>query len=153
MIKSQKIIEQLNSFGKEGKPFVFLVDFEGEKPLIFDPDDNGKILWQTPNHSNFEKKSTPKQLTNWEVQPVSFENYKKAFRVIQNHIHNGDTYLLNFTQPSKIETNLNLGNIFYLSSATYKVFLKEHFVSFTPEAFVKINGGKISIRLLEFFLA
>lgn len=29
MLKSQKIIDQLNSLGKKKEPFVFLIDFEG----------------------------------------------------------------------------------------------------------------------------
>jgi para-aminobenzoate synthetase component 1 len=143
MQKSQKIITRLNSLGKKGEPFVFLVDFEGDTPLVFYPDTT-EILWKTPKKSNFKKYKTDKQITDWEIKPVSFKEYQKGFQLIQNHIHNGDTYLLNFTQPTKIKTNLNLDEIFRLSSATYKIYLKNSFVCFSPETFVKIEDGKIS---------
>ena len=55
MKKSKKIIKRLNSFGKAGVPFVFLIDFEGKNPLIFHPNENRDLLWQTPNHSNFKQ--------------------------------------------------------------------------------------------------
>ncbi len=144
MRKPKQITEQLNSHGGKGEPFVFLVDFEGNEPLIFAPDESDKIAWQTPGHSNFQEKTKLKQLTKWDIAPVSFAQYNKGFKRIQNHIHDGDTYLLNFTQPTKIKTNLNLEEIFYLSSATYKIYLKNKFVCFSPETFVKIENGRIS---------
>lgn len=144
MRKSKNIIDKLNSLGKQGKPFVFLIDFEGNKPLVFQPGETDSILWQTPKKSNFTKTIIDKQLTKWEMQPVTFEEYKKGFRSIQTHINNGDTYLLNYTQPSKVESNLTLEEIFHSSNSPYKIFLKDRFVCFSPEIFVKIEAGKIS---------
>lgn len=144
MQKSQKIIDQLNSLGKKKEPFIFLSDFEGNTPLFFHPEDSQSILWETSNKSNFQKKKIQKRLTDWKTNPVSFESYKKGFELIQNHIHSGDTYLLNYTQATKVETNLNLEEIFYLSSAPYKILLKDQFVCFSPEIFVQIKDGIIS---------
>lgn len=144
MKKSKKIIKRLNSFGKEGEPFVFLIDFEGKTPLLFRPEENKKLLWQTPNHSNFKQSTNSIKMKSWEMHPISFNKYQKGFDLVQHHIYNGDTYLLNFTQPTKIETNLNLEDIFHLSSAQYKILLKDKFVCFSPEIFVKIENGKIS---------
>ncbi len=144
MKKSKKIIKRLNEYGKEGLPFVFLIDFEGRTPLIFHPDEHKNILWQTPNNSNFKSDLNTTELEKWETHPISFNKYQKGFDLIQYHILNGDTYLLNFTQPTKIETNLKLNDIFELSSAPYKILLKDKFVCFSPEIFVKIDKGKIS---------
>ena len=144
MQKHKQIINKLNSLGKKGEPFIFLVDFEGDTPLIFNPNETEKILWETSKKSNYKKPEIEKQITDWKIQPISFSKYQKRFQLIQNHICNGDTYLLNFTQPTKIKTNLNLEEIFYLSSATYKIYLKNSFVCFSPETFVKIDDGKIS---------
>ena len=144
MLKSQKIIDELNSRGKKEKPFIFLIDFEGKTPLILDPDKRDFLLWQTPKKSNFIKKKINPEITKWETKSVSFKEYTKGFQLIQNHINNGDTYLLNYTQPTKIETNLNLEEIFHISNAPYKIFLKNSFVCFSPEIFVKIDNGKIS---------
>ncbi len=144
MQKSKQIINRLNSFGKRGEPFIFLIDFEGDTPLIFHPNETEKILWSTSKKSNYKNPGISKQIKDWKIEPVSFNEYQKGFQLIQNHIGNGDTYLLNFTQPTEIKTNLNLEEIFHLSSATYKIYLKNNFVCFSPETFVKIENGKIS---------
>jgi len=144
MKQPEKFIEQMNRLGKQGKPFVFLIDFNGENPLLFDEDNaTGNIWWQIPGHSNVSHQPNSFLLKKWNIEPVSFNNYQVGFETIKQHIYNGDTYLLNFTQPAKIATNLSLEAIFQISHARYKIYLKEKFVCFSPETFVKIENGKI----------
>lgn len=134
----------MNSLGKQGIPFAFLIDFLAEKPLIFElPDATENIWWQIPGFSNIPKNPSNKVLQTWKTFPISFNVYKVGFDKIMWHIHNGDTYLLNFTQPTPIETNLTPEEIFHVSSAPYKIYLKDEFVCFSPETFVKIENGKI----------
>ena len=142
-VKNQ-ISEQMNTLGKAGEAFVFLIDFEGNNAFIFSPDETDKILWKTPDYSNVLNKKPVHFIGKWETSPVSFSSYKKGFDLVQCHIHNGDTYLLNYTQPTPLKTNLSLEEIFHLSSARYKILLKDKFVCFSPEPFVKITDGKIS---------
>jgi para-aminobenzoate synthetase component 1 len=144
MEKQIKIIHQLNKWGKQKIPFVFLIDFHGKIPLIFPLDEPQKeILWKIPGFSNEGKLRQKPELKTWKATPVSFEKFKTGFNQVMWHIHNGDTYLLNYTQPTQVETNLSLEDIFYVSSAPYKIFLKDKFVCFSPESFVKIEDGKI----------
>ena len=133
----------MNRLGKQGKPFAFLVDFSGEDPLLFDESTSEKIWWQIPGHSNVAQQPSSFLLKEWKIEPVSFNNYQAGFNTITQHIYNGDTYLLNFTQATKIETNLSLEAIFQISHARYKIWLKDNFVCFSPETFVKIENGKI----------
>lgn len=137
-------IEQMNRWGAEGKPFVFLIDFDFEKPLLFAIDDNSKVLWKTPEMQNFKPSEIAKKQVEWDVSPVSCSHYEEAFWQVQSHIHGGDTYLLNLTMPSRIATNSSLEEIFRLSEAPYKIWLKDQFVCFSPEIFVRINDGIIS---------
>lgn len=144
-MKAQKEIStKMNALGKAGEAFIFLIDFEGDNAHLFSPDENDKILWQTPEKSNFIPNQEKVLIERWETKPISFNDYKKGFKLIQNHIHNGDTYLLNYTQPTPIQTNLDLEQIFQSSTARYKVLLKDHFVCFSPEKFVKIVDGQIA---------
>lgn len=144
MNKSDKIINRMNNLGKQGEPFVFLIDFLGQKPIIFPLKESSKeILWDIPGFSNVVKFQAQQPLKTWKIKPVSFEKYKTGFDQIQQHINNGDTYLLNYTQPTFIETNLSFEEIFHLNSAPYKIYLKDKFVCFSPETFVKIDKGKI----------
>lgn len=144
MKQPEAIKQQMNRLGKQGKSFAFLIDFQIKQPLLFDLNNSaGKIWWQFPEHSNIKRKKTTVTLENWKTAPVSFKKYKEGFDWVEQHISNGDTYLLNFTQPTGIETNISLEEIFHISKARYKIFLKNEFVCFSPETFVKIENGKI----------
>ena len=135
----------MNRLGSRGIPFAFLIDFEARHPQIFRAGEaEEKIFWLTPLFSNLPEKAELPTLKKWKTQPVSFETYKKGFDLVQRHIHNGDTYLLNYTQPTLVDCNLSVNEIFHISSAPYKVLHKNQFVCFSPESFVKIENGKIS---------
>ncbi|MBL7967120.1 MAG: aminodeoxychorismate synthase component I [Prolixibacteraceae bacterium] len=138
------IIERMNRLGRDGQPFVFLIDFDFEKPLIFSVDDSSRLLWATPERSNFSPSPRLKGEVMWQVEPVGLSRYESAFAKVQWHIHNGDTYLLNLTMPSRVQTNLSPEEIFHGSVAPYKIWLKNEFVCFSPEIFVRINDGIIS---------
>ena len=144
-MRAQKdIAQKMNSLGEQGKAFVFLIDFEGNNAELFNPDESDKLLWQTPETSNTHKKEINTSIKEWETNPLPFNEYQEGFKLIQKHISNGDTYLLNFTKPTPIKTNLSLEDIFHLSSARYKILLKDKFVCFSPEKFVKIVDGQIA---------
>ncbi len=134
----------MNELGRRNEAFVFVIDFDSTKAQLFRPDETDKIWWQANKQSNFARPATEKKEIKWETEPVSFSQYKKGFDLVQQHIHNGDTYLLNYTQPTRIKTNLSPEEIFHRSEARYKVLLKDEFVCFSPERFVQIDAGKIS---------
>lgn len=138
------IVERMNRLGRDGQPFVFLIDFDFEKPLILSIDDSSSLLWATPERSNFIPSPKLEGEVKWLVEPIGFSLYESAFDKVQWHIHNGDTYLLNLTMPSRVQTNLSPEEIFHGSVAPYKIWLKDEFVCFSPEIFVRINDGIIS---------
>ncbi|MBN1986929.1 MAG: aminodeoxychorismate synthase component I [Prolixibacteraceae bacterium] len=144
MKKITYTINQMNKLGKEGKPFVFLIDFEMKKPRVFTLAESvGEIWFRLPGHTNISASKPKTSLTKWEIKPASFEQYKKGFDLVKHHIHNGDTYLLNYTRPTPVETDATLEDIFFLSAAKYKVLLKNEFVCFSPESFIRIKNRKI----------
>ena len=134
----------MNELGAKAIPFAFIIDFAFEIPLIFDYHDSAELLWKTPAISNYFPEEFVSDAIQWNIHPVEFHDYEKAFIKVQHHIHNGDTYLLNLTMPTKVETNLSMEEMFHLSDAPYKIWLKDQFVCFSPEIFVRINNGIIS---------
>ncbi len=140
----QQITAQMNELGKRGEAFVFLIDFEGNEAHIFEPGDTSMLLWKTSSASNYRKQLITRKLEKWEIIPPTFEKYKWGFDLVSEQIRAGDTYLLNYTQPTAVECNLSLDEIFHLSSAQYQVLLKDRFVCFSPETFVQIKNGKIA---------
>lgn len=137
-------VERLNELGRKRKPFVFIIDFDFRKPLIFEDLQSDEIAWQTPGASNFVSKEFRPSPVDWEVAPVDFEHYRKAFDQVAHHLHQGDTYLLNLTMPSAVKCSCSPEELFHRSRAPYKVWLKNEFVCFSPEIFVRINDGIIS---------
>ncbi len=144
MESSLTIQQKMNQFGRRGEPFVFLVGFDEKKSQIFNLNDSSEILWEIRGKSNHDEIYQKKLPQKWEMSPVPFEEYKKGFELVKQHILSGDTYLLNYTKPTKIETDLTLEEIYGISSAPYKIYLKNHFVCFSPESFITIEDGKIS---------
>ncbi len=144
MENSIEIRDKMNALGRRGEAFVFITDFEGKKARVFSPGDK-RLIWQANGigNNNSDENSCP-VLVSWKLNPVTFERYKNGFDKVLGHINNGDTYLLNYTQPTAIETNLSLADIFRISSARYKILIEDRFVCFSPEIFVEINKGKIS---------
>ncbi|WP_428024181.1 aminodeoxychorismate synthase component I [Arcobacter sp.] len=75
--------------------------------------------------------------------PISFDEYKKKFDYIQEQILFGNSYLLNLTAKTEIETPLDLDEIYEKANAKFKLKYKDEFVCFSPERFVKIKKDKI----------
>lgn len=136
----------MNRFGSLKLPFLFIIDFDFANPIIIllSEINNSEILFQTENISNAEESQNDVPDFKLDKHPVTFEKYAGAFEFVRNNIINGNSYLLNLTFPTRIELNLSLEEIFYHSTAKYKLMLKNHFVCFSPEIFVKIQDGKIS---------
>jgi para-aminobenzoate synthetase component 1 len=146
MSSVKDIIKQMNAFGKRSEPFLFILDFDLEKPVLLrikdiDPE---KIRFNIDGFDKTTKESLPAKEFNFKKFPVSFNEYAIGFENIIKHIRLGNTYLINLTFPTKIESNLSLSEIYQLSQARYKLYFENSFVVFSPEAFVKIEGNEIS---------
>lgn len=133
--------EELNRLGKERKPFLFLSDFQGKRVEVYPMDELSSEDIEFQIEENFKYKQHPHLLKKI---PVSFETYLHKFEQIIENIQAGNTYILNLTQPSKIETHLSLKEIYSLANAHYKLRYKDKFVCFSPEKFVQIHKNKIA---------
>ena len=61
MEKPKEIIKQMNDLGKQGKSFIFLIDFEMKSPLIFRLENTEEdILFKIPGYSNHSEKTEKK---------------------------------------------------------------------------------------------
>jgi len=133
--------DKLNHLGKIRKPFLFISDFEAQELIAVPLDELEQHDIKYSIDENYKYKKHPHVLKK---TPISFEEYKDRFDYVQEKIKNGDTYLLNLTTPTKIETDLSLDDIFNVSNAHYKLKYKDKFVCFSPEKFVQIKDNNIS---------
>lgn len=146
MIKGESnITTAMNNLAKRKLPFLFVVDFEGEHGFVEALDDCKKkdILFKVNTLRNFKPIQKTNKKFKFKKSPIPFEVYLKGFQIVQKGLSKGDSYLINLTYPTPIETDLTLKEIFYRSTAKYKLYFKNKFVVFSPETFVKIKNQKI----------
>lgn len=134
----------MNQYGADKEPFVFIIDYEMKSPEIYKLKSLPTgIKFSTPLYSN----SLSGQISTGEIlmkkHPVSFSRYSEAFSYVRKNIELGNTYLLNLTFPTEIETDLTLGELFQSGTAKYKLLYHNDFVVFSPEIFVRISNGLI----------
>ncbi len=135
--KKYKAIQLMNEFGSQQRPFLFIIDFDCQNPIILPLDE------VDASGLRFEinaKKSDKKQYLVLKKHPISFDLYKKTFDFVHQNILRGNSFLVNLTCSTPIVINLNLEQIYEISDAKYKLWLKDNFVCFSPEIFVKINA-------------
>lgn len=141
----QEAIEYMNEKGRAGKPFLFIINYKMDLIHLYEPHeiDEAELLYNINGFTNSSGSTTEKQNIEWQTEPVPFPVYEKAFNYVTHEIKAGNSYLLNLTFPTKITTNLALKSIFQQAKAPYKVWLKDEFVCFSPEIFVRIKDGYI----------
>lgn len=139
-------IQLMNEYGKSKIPFLFVIDFEMKHPIVLQLNevDPSILLFNINGKRNYNIELKPGNSILFQKHPINIEEYKAVFKKVRAEINAGNTYLLNLTFPTKIDTNLTLEEIFFLSRAEYKLLYKNKFVVFSPESFVKISGGSIS---------
>jgi para-aminobenzoate synthetase component 1 len=143
-ITRQEIIQRINEYVQKQQPFLFLIDFDAIKGFVMKPEeaDAAGIKYQIGRWSNFTGEPVVRPGV-FNFKPVTIDTYKKAFDKVQFHLKNGDTYLLNLTFPTPLETDRSLAELFATGTAPYKLLVPGHFVVFSPEAFVSISDGMI----------
>ena len=134
------IVEQMNSYGRSQTPFLFIIDFEMNRPQIF-------ALDNIPDNISYaigEKAPSSAENIIIDAFPESFELYNDKFDQVHQSIKQGDSYLLNLTCRTPIIASANLSQIYASAHAKYKLLYQDEFVCFSPEPFVKIENNKIA---------
>jgi para-aminobenzoate synthetase component I len=146
MNAAKDIIKQMNDFGSRAEPFLFILDFELNKPVLLPIKkvNPAELCFDMHGFSNLTLTHPSVLQADFKKFPVDFHQYRQAFDKVINHIRLGNTYLLNLTFKTKIQTKLSLTEIFEQSNAPYKLLYRDKFVVFSPEAFVKIEENTIS---------
>lgn len=135
-----QVAKQLDKWGKKGIPFVFLVDYSLEKAWAGSEQEAEKL----GIHVEFDALSSPAEEVSFRKYPITFESYEAKFNQVQGGLQRGDSFLLNLTAETPIETSLTLSEIFQKADAPYKILVHNAFTSFSPETFVRIEGNEIS---------
>ncbi len=141
-------VDNLNTWGKQKRPFVFLIDYAAQKPLAWPIDDvdPNEVCFDFNGYTNTTKpkKSEKSKIFHFHKFPLPFEDYEQKFNLVVQNLKAGNSFLVNLSIPTRIETSLGLKDIFIRSDAPFRFWLKDQFVCFSPEIFIRINGKRIS---------
>jgi len=129
-----------NKLGKKGIPFLIIVNFDKTEVITLPLSELKKENIQF----EINGKKKPHRSIYFTKKPVSKYSYEQKFNQIINAIKHGYTYISNLTQPTAIEINSTLEEIYYYANAKYKIKFKEQFISYSPETFIKIENNIIS---------
>jgi para-aminobenzoate synthetase component 1 len=132
----------MNEFYASGKPFLFVIDYKKTSGICLMeneiPEEYIKFSIQSKSNNDF-----PSFKIQFDFDKIKYTDYLAKFEKVKHNINLGNSYLCNLTQPSSININLTLEDIYHYSKAAYKLYIKDSFVVFSPETFIEINNGKI----------
>lgn len=132
--------DKLSKWVSKGIPTFFYSDFKGEKLIAHPLDQLNGFDIEFSFHTAKNSCNLPQiPLMN----PIDPNVYRGKFERVQEHIREGNTYLLNLTQPTPIETSHTLHEIYQMAHAPYKLRVGNQFVCFSPEPFVTIQENLI----------
>jgi len=130
----------IDAWATQGEPFFFVTDFMGERIEAYPL----HALESSNISFDFSNKSTSPLRYTLEKSPLNFASYSAKIERIQEHIRAGDTYVLNFTQPTPIRVDASLREIYTQANAPFKLYYQDKFVCFSPEPFITIEGNTIT---------
>ncbi|MGL4853224.1 MAG: aminodeoxychorismate synthase component I [Phocaeicola sp.] len=139
-------IDRMNQWGATQTPFLFFVDYLQQHCYVerLIDVDAAQCLFDFEGRSNAAKAVEPYRDTlSWQVTPPSASHYHTAFSYVQQQINEGNSFLTNLTCRIPVKSNVGIRQIYDHSQARYKLWVKDQFVCFSPEIFVRIKEGKI----------
>lgn len=139
-------LSRLNAWGEGDRPFFFLTDYRCSRWIVeyvdYLPAD--ELLFAFPDYGNGACGQIRTRPFLWQPHPPSAGDYHRKFEIVHRNLLAGNSYLVNLTCRIPVETNLPLREIFLLARARYRLWVKDSFVCFSPETFVRIRNGIIS---------
>jgi len=144
--------DRLNALGAAREPCFFLVDFERERPRVWSAGDAGD---DQPRFSfrGYEDGRTPPAgmpTPKLSADHVDEATFRRAFDVVRGGLQRGDSFLTNLTFPVPVRLSCSLEDVYWRSEAKYRILWPGHFVCFSPETFVTIDGlGYIESRPMK----
>jgi para-aminobenzoate synthetase component 1 len=137
-------IRILNKWGEERTPFLFIIDFEQANHFAsrIDELNPASVLF---DFNGFTNDSTTRREDDVRLskQPMEFSDYALRFEKVMAHLRRGDSYLVNLTVKTEIESGYALKELFHIAVARYKLYFHNQFLFFSPETFVRVSEGKI----------
>lgn len=143
--KIDELKELMNGAAAAKIPFLFGINYEmSEGFFIVNPVEQDEVLFRFNGVGNKKKQLSIDVAPQIKPLPIGIEAYSEKFDVVQREIAAGRIGVINLTGKTEIQTSISEKEIFECSTSLYQLYVPGKFVCFSPEIFVKINGGKVS---------
>ena len=137
----QEIIDKINRLASQDEPFLFVINYQGDKAFIrllsdinpeeclFDFEGRGNLSHarkETLKEEISEEETWKKEIseTTWQIEPPHYEDYERSFNIVKSNIMAGNSYLTNLTCRVPVSCNLPLEEIFHRAKGKYKLLLR-----------------------------
>lgn len=147
LLNREQISEQINRLAAVRTPFLFIIDYKAEHGYVIRHDelDEQFVRFAIDGETSIHPVNNPiTDRIQWQIEPIPIEAYQSRFDYVVSQIRLGNSFLTNLTQPTELQTNLSLFDLYRLGSAKYKLWLNGQFTVLSPETFVRIEGQSIS---------
>ncbi len=150
MERTPQWVAELNELGHQSEPAFLLLDFEQQQPRLWREADflrDASLRFsfpQRPDQAQLAELPFPGDLLCG-ARMLSEEIYCHAFEIVKAGLQRGDSFLTNLTMPTEVELSAPLEDIYLHAAAPYRIWLRDQFVCFSPEIFIKISPeGRIA---------
>ena len=126
----QEIIDKINRLASQDEPFLFVINYQGDKAFIRQLSDiNPEVClfdFEGRGNSSDEMKNNSEKIAeiSWQIAPPLYEDYERSFDTVKNNIMAGNSYLTNLTCKVPVSCNLPLEDIFNQAKGKYKLLLR-----------------------------
>lgn len=146
MLNRVEAIQKMNQYGKEKRPFFFMIDFLQQKPIVLNLDeiDTDTIQFHIPLLSIQKNRINATDSVYITHKGYSQILYNAQIEKVKQHIKQGNSFLTNLTCETPIYLDKSLEEVYFIAQAKYKLWYKNEFVMFSPETFISIKNGEIA---------
>ena len=121
----QEIIDKINQLASQDEPFLFVINYQGDKVFIrllsdinpeeclFDFEGRGNLSHARKETWKEETSEEEISETTWQIEPPFYEDYERSFNILKSNIMAGNSYLTNLTCRVLVSCNLSLEDIFH----------------------------------------
>lgn len=152
----KQIWQRMDDCGRLTRPFFFALDFELAEGVVWeDPLEDGDgaskgvaagLRFQVGPYGNLPPEPTdfpPLPASDWRVEAGDPTAYATAFAKVRAGLRRGDSFLLNLTGQTTVETTRTPWQLLLAARAPYKFYWPGRFICFSPETFVRIENDTI----------
>ena len=149
----QEIIDKINRLASQDEPFLFVINYQGDKAFI-------RLLSDIPpeeclfdfegrrNFSHVRKETLKEEIpeVTWQIEPPLYKDYEQSFGIVKSNIMGGNSYLTNLTCKVPVNCNLSLEDIFYRAKGKYKLLLRRKRTQAEDKAHLKEEEEEVHLK-------